>query len=451
MSAAPMSAAPMTTLRLAWLFARRSAADRSTVVLPVVAFAVVTALLLIVAGGAQAFFSWTDETAFLYQALAVVALALLVVPLVALGGSAARLSARRRDDRLATLRLLGATAGLVTALTVIESTLLALAGAIAGTIVFVAVAPLVGLIPFRGEALGAAVQLPPAALVLAVCGIGALAAVSASLGLRRVVLSPLGVRTKQEAPRLHWVRLLVGVAVVALAFVALSALQLAGGVVVILVILALGFGGTIAVLNLVGPWLLRVVAARQARRARTARRLIAARTVLESPKAAWRQVAGVAMTSFMAVFAGVGVAVLGAMGQDADSVQLLADIRTGIVITVVASFLMVACSAGVNQAAAVLDRRDLYVSLDRLGMPRAEVEAARTRAIMSPLRITTVTASLTAAIVVLPLAGASLILAPASIAVIAACLAAGVLLVRLALLATRPVLRRVLDDPAPSL
>lgn len=446
-----MSAAPMTTLRLAWLFARRSAADRSTVVLPVVAFAVVTALLLIVAGGAQAFFSWTDETAFLYQALAVVALALLVVPLVALGGSAARLSARRRDDRLATLRLLGATAGLVTALTVIESTLLALAGAIAGTIVFVAVAPLVGLIPFRGEALGAAVQLPPAALVLAVCGIGALAAVSASLGLRRVVLSPLGVRTKQEAPRLHWVRLLVGVAVVALAFVALSALQLAGGVVVILVILALGFGGTIAVLNLVGPWLLRVVAARQARRARTARRLIAARTVLESPKAAWRQVAGVAMTSFMAVFAGVGVAVLGAMGQDADSVQLLADIRTGIVITVVASFLMVACSAGVNQAAAVLDRRDLYVSLDRLGMPRAEVEAARTRAIMSPLRITTVTASLTAAIVVLPLAGASLILAPASIAVIAACLAAGVLLVRLALLATRPVLRRVLDDPAPSL
>jgi hypothetical protein len=105
----------------------------------------------------------------------------------------------------------------------------------------------------------------------------------------------------------------------------------------------------------------------------------------------------------------------------------------------------------VNQAAAVLDRRDLYVSLDRLGMPRAEVEAARTRAIMSPLRITTVTASLTAAIVVLPLAGASLILAPASIAVIAACLAAGVLLVRLALLATRPVLRRVLDDPAPSL
>ncbi|MDN4613041.1 permease [Leifsonia sp. F6_8S_P_1B] len=439
------------TLRLAWLFARRGAADRSTVVLPIVAFSVVTALLLIVAGGAQAFFSWTDETAFLYQALAVVALALLVVPLVALGGSAARLSARRRDDRLATLRLLGATPGLVTALTVIESTVLALAGAVVGTVVFVAVAPAVGLIPFRGEPLGAAVQLPPAALAVGVVGIGALAAVSAFVGLRRVVLSPLGVRTKQEAPRLHWARLLIGVAVVAVAFAALSALQLAGGVVVILTILALGFGGTIAVLNLVGPWLLRVVAARQSRRARTARRLIAARTVLESPKAAWRQVSGVAMTSFMAVFAGVGVALLGAMGQDEESAQLLADIRTGIVITVVASFLMVACSAGVNQAAAVLDRRDLYVSLDRLGMPREELEAARTRAIMSPLRVTTVTAALTAAVVVFPLAGASLIVAPLSLAVIAGCLLAGVLLVRLALLATRPVLNRVLADPAPSL
>ena len=77
----------MTTLRLAWLFARRSASARSTIILPVLAFAVVTALLLIVAGGAQAFFSWTDDEAGLYQLLAVVALSLLVVPLVVLGGS----------------------------------------------------------------------------------------------------------------------------------------------------------------------------------------------------------------------------------------------------------------------------------------------------------------------------------------------------------------------------
>ncbi len=443
----------MTVLRLAWLFARRGAADRSTVVLPVVAFAVVTALLLIVAGGAQAFFSWRDGNAFLYQALAVIALALLVVPLAALGGSAARLSARRRDDRLAGLRLLGATAGTVAALTVIESTALAVVGALAGIVVYLPAVPLVGLIPFRGEPLGASVLLGPGWIALAVAGIGALAAVSAAVGLRGVVVSPLGVRTRQEAPRLHWVRLLIGVAVVAGTFAAMSALQLASGFGVVLAILALGFGGTVAVLNLVGPWILRLIASGQAKRARTVRKLLAARTVLESPKAAWRQVSGVAMTSFMAVFAGVGVGLLDAAGgqSDPESRELLADIRTGVVITVVASFLMVACSVGVNQAAAILDRRDLYVSLDRIGMPVAEMNGVRGRAVLSPLRITTIGSAVTAAIVVFPLTGLALLIAPLSLVTIACCLVAGVLLVWGGLLSTRPVLTRVLADPAPSL
>lgn len=442
----------MTTLRLAWLFARRGAADRSTIALPVVAFAIVTTLLLIVAGGAQAFFSWTDDFAPVYQGLAVIALALLVVPLIALGGSAARLSARRRDDRLAGLRLLGATPGTVTALTVIESTMLAVAGALVGVVLSLALAPLVGLIPFRGEPLGMSILLAPGWIALVVLGVGALAALSAVIGLRRVVLSPLGVRTRQDAPRTHWVRVVVAVVVIGVVYGAMSALGSFGGVAIILGVLGAGFGGAVAVLNLVGPWVLRMLASRQARRAQTPRRLLAARTILESPKAAWRQVSGVAMTSFMAVFAGVGIALLGAVGDtDPQSAQLVADIRTGVLITVIASFLMVACSAGVNQAAAILDRRDLYVSLDRLGMPVSEMNAARGRAVLSPLRITTVGSALVAGVVVFPLAGLSLILAPASIAVIVGCLVAGIGLVWLALLATRPVLTRVLAEPSPSL
>ncbi len=446
----------MNTLRLAWLLGRRSATDRATIVLPVVAFAVVTALLLVVAGGAQAFFSWTDETAFLYQLLAVVALALLIVPLVALGGSAARLSARRRDDRLASLRLLGATPGTVTALTVIESTVLALVGALAGVVISLGAVPLVGLIPFRGEPLGAAaVFLHPLLVVLVVVAVGALAAVSAVVGLRGVILSPLGVRTRQTAPRMHWVRVVVGLAVVAVTFVAMYIVQLVSGFGVILTILAVGFGSTIAVLNLVGPWVIRLVASGQAKRAGTVTKLLAARSILESPKAAWRQVSGVAMTSFMAVFAGVGVALLGVAADsgkaDAASLQLFADIRTGVIITVVASFLMVACSVGVNQASAVLDRRAVYVSLDRLGMPVETMNAARSRAVLSPLRITTIGSAVTAAVVIFPLAGISLIVAPASILMIAGCLAAGILLVWLGPRATRPVLTRVLADPSPSL
>ena len=430
--------------RVAWLLARPGSAGAAASVLPVTAFGIVTALLLTVIGGAQTFWTWQDDGGVLYQALAVIALVLLVVPLVSLGGAAARLSARRRDDRLATLRLLGATPATVSALAVLESVALALVGAVLGVAVYLAAVPLIGLIPFRGEPLGASgVLLPWWVLAAVPFAIGALAALSAVLGLRQVVISPLGVRTRQEAPRLHWVRMLVGVAVVALAFGIMAVLRVAPSVLVILGMLALAFGGSLAVLNLVGPWVIRLVARTQARRAKTPARLIAARAVLESPKAAWRQVGGVAMTSFMAVFAGTGVAVLGALGQgDVESQQLLADIRTGILITVVGSFLMVACSVGVNQAAGILDRGDLYRSLGMLGMPTSTMDAARRRAVMSPLRITAIGSAVTAAVVMLPLTGLSLIIEPVSLLVIAGLLAVGVGIVWLGLVATRPVLER---------
>lgn len=211
--------------RVAWLLARPGSAGAAASVLPVTAFGIVTALLLTVIGGAQTFWTWTDDDGILYQALAVIALVLLVVPLVSLGGAAARLSARRRDDRLATLRLLGATPATVSALAVIESSVLALVGAVAGVAVYLAIVPLLGLIEFRGEPLGASgVLLPWWVLVAVPFGIAALAALSAVLGLRQVVISPLGVRTRQEAPRMHWVRAVVAVVVVALAFGVMSVL-----------------------------------------------------------------------------------------------------------------------------------------------------------------------------------------------------------------------------------
>jgi hypothetical protein len=432
--------------RVAWLLARPGSAGLAASALPVTAFAIVTALLLTVIGGAQSFWTWTDDDAVTYQALAVVALVLLVVPLASLGGAAARLSARRRDDRLSTLRLLGATPATVSALAVLESAVLALLGAIAGVVGYFALVPLVALIPFRGDALGVAgVMLPWPVLVGVPIGVLLLAVVSAVLGLRLVVISPLGVRTRQEAPKLHWLRVVIAVVVVGIAFLMMAVLQVAGSVMIILAMLALAFGGSLAVLNLIGPWVIRLVARGQARRAKTPARLLAARAVLESPKAAWRQVSGVAMASFMAVFAGTGVALLGAFGEaaDAEGLELFADIRTGILITVIGSFLMVACSVGVNQAAGILDRGELYRSLGMLGMPTATMDAARRRAVMSPLRITAIGSAVTAAIVMLPLTGVTLIVAPLSLAVIAAVLAAGIAVVWLGLFATRRMPGRV--------
>lgn len=207
--------------------------------------------------------------------------------------------------------------------------------------------------------------------------------------------------------------------------------------------IVIGFG----VLNLMGPWVISIVARVQVKRAKTAARLIAARTTLEAPKVAWRQVSGLAMTSFVAVVGGTGVSFLISDGGPSEELVLYTDVRTGIVITLVASFLMVACSVGVNQASAVLDRRDLYVGLDRIGMPRSVQESARARAILVPLCWVSLGSALLGGVLVFPLAGYALVMAPMSVAVIAISFAAGIGLVALALLATRPVVTSVLRRP----
>lgn len=417
--------------------------------LPIVAFGTVTALLLTVAGGSQVFWSWSDDIAGTYQALAVVAVVLLIVPLLTLGASAARLAARRRDARLASLRLLGANSATVVWLTVIESTILAAIGAIAGAALYACAAPFLGLIQFRGQAIGSYAWLSLPAMAACIAGVCALAAVSAALGLRKVVVTPLGVRTRQTPDGAHWVRGLVAVVVVLAGVAAMGMLSSFGTFIVILSVLGGCFGLALLALNLMGPWVLRLRASSQLKRAKRPEQLLAARTVLESPKESWRQVGGVAMTSFVGVFVGVGMAVADTMGGDAahETALLVRDINTGVMITLLGSFLMVACSAGVNQAAAVLDRASMLVALDRMGMPRELMVAARVRAVMSPLFLVAGISAAAAAVLVLPLAGAVFLTQPVVFLTIGGVFAAGFALVRLAVAAGTGQIGQVLARP----
>lgn len=427
------------------LLLRPAPGQRSVLALPIIAFGIVTTLVLTVIGGAQAFWTWTDPEAMLYQALAAIALVLLVVPLTSLGGAAARLSARRRDERLSTLRLLGVTPGGVTVATVVESVFVAAAGALIGVAGHLALSPLIGLIPFRGEPLGLpSVVLPPAMIAAVVAGVLLLAAGSAVVGLRRVVISPLGVRTRTTPPNVHWIRAVIAVAGIATAFVLIKVFPMIGGVVATIAVVAAMFALALAVLNVLGPWVLKVSAGRQLRRAERPERLLAARLVLDAPKAAWRQVGGIAMASFMAVFAGTGVALLDTLGASDDpaSIALAEDIKTGLIITLIGSFLMVAASVGVNQASDVLDKSDLHRSLHHLGMPLETVDRARRRAIMSPLLVTAVGSAICAAALVFPLIGIALIVAPLSLLTIATVLTVGIGVVWASTWATRPLLER---------
>ncbi len=434
----------ITTWRLARVFARPGAIDRSAWVLPIVAVGIVGALVLTVAGGTAMFFRVDSQAAGTYRALSVVALTLLVVPLATLAAAAARLSARRRDDRLAFLRLLGAPAVTLRLLTLLEACAVATVGALVGVAGYLVLLPLVGMVWFLGAPIGAgSLWLGLPATLLCVLGIVLLAAVSSAAGLRSVEISPLGVRTRRDAPRLSPLRaVFAGIALLGAILISRVVPALGEGTAILVGLLAV-FGLPLAVLNLIGPWYLGAAGRRRLRRARDAAGLIAARTVLDSPRATWRQIGGVAMTSFVAVAAGTGLAFVDVHADDMERV-MAQDIRTGVLLTVVIAFVTVACSVGVNQAAAVLDRRGLYVGLDRMGMQPQVMDRARILAVRQPLTSVVIASAVAAGLVMAPLVGHALLTDPRTLVATPLVLLAGIGLVRVGAWAARPMLIRIL-------
>ncbi|MDI6024175.1 permease [Leucobacter sp. UT-8R-CII-1-4] len=436
--------------RIYRLLARPSKQGLGALLLPGVAFACVTALLTIVLGGAQTFWLYTDDMAGLYQLFTVMALVMMGIPLISLGAAAAKLSARRRDHRLATLRLLGATSTTTSALAVLEAASIALIGSIVGVLLALAASPLIGLIHFRGEALGtAAVLLPVWAAIAVVLAVVIIATLSAVLSLRRVNISPLGVALKQQAPSLPWLPALIAVVGIILASLVMSNIASLGGLAGMITGIGIALTITLFAIDVIGTWVLGMFARRLAKKAQKPAQMLGARAILESPRAAWRQLSGVAVSSFVAVFAGAGVALLGlaegsesGTGNDADAF-LIADIRTGIIIVVVGTFVMVACTIGVNQAAQILDRADISRSLSVMGAPLELQDSARKQAAIRPLLLASLGSALLAAFMLLPLVGAALLLAPLSLAVVLSSIVFGFVLVLGALQVTKPLLQQV--------
>ncbi|SJM62547.1 FtsX-like permease family protein [Gulosibacter sp. 10] len=443
---------PALGIRLAWQLAKPSRSGLSALLLPVVAFTITAALVLTVLAGVRWFWQLDTENGPFLAMLSVLALVLLAIPLMGLAGSAARLSLRRRDDRLATLRLLGGTGGLVRGITLFESTALALVGTLLGVAVYFALIPLVGLLHFDGGPIGAGgLVLPLPWILVVVLAVVLMALASAALSLGKVLVTPLGVRTRQRAPELSWIRVAIG-AVALIACVIFTTLNpaSAGGTDLLMVaaIFAVPFAIMLIVLNLVGPWLIRTLTRMSLKRAKSGPQLISARSILEDPKQVWRQVSGVAVTSFVAVIAGSGMAIAGSVesgeGASAAEMTINQDIQTGVLLTLMISFLLTACSAGLTQAAAILDRQDLWVGLHRIGMAVGTMDGIRRRQMLAPLLQVSITAIVVAAALTLPLVGAAIMMDPLSIGVIVVTWIIGVLLTVLAGIAAGGVLRSVL-------
>nr|WP_202628100.1 FtsX-like permease family protein [Cellulomonas sp. APG4] len=424
---------------------------RLTTGLAVLAFAVTTALTLSVVGGLRGFMARAANPTSQYEVdyaepyvwLAWIAVVLLLVPLVTLGGAAARLGVARRDARLATLRLLGVTPREVVVLTVVETAAQGLAGAVAGMVLYGVLLPVWSLVPFMGSHLTVGEMWVGApGLLVAAVAVPLLAAVSGAVSLRRVVVSPLGVARRQTPRRLGWVRLLVAVVGVGLFMVVSVAGGGLGAAVIGVLIACLGIA--FATLNAVGPWVLGLYARLLLWRARTPARLLAARRLLDDPRAAWRVVGGLGLAGFVAGCLAVLPALTMEAGSSAEDRLMVDDLTTGAMLTLVIAFVLAAVSAGVAQASAVLDRRREYALQHLAGVPAELFHEVRRREVLGPLLLVGVGSAAVAVVMLSPLLGFAGVTNPRGLLLLGGCLVGGVLLVLAAVESTRPLLRQVL-------
>jgi hypothetical protein len=234
--------------------------------------------------------------------LAVVAGAMLF-PILILIGSATRLSAARREQRFAAMRLVGATPRQISVICAVEASVGAVIGVAAGFALFYALRSSIARIPFTGARFFPGdLSLHPVEMALVAVGVPLASAVVALLALRRVQVSPLGVtrRVTPKAPS-AWrlVVLVLGVAELGYFLWAAHPESGTGQVAAYLP----GFLIIMAGLVVAGPWFTMVGARLVARRARRAATLIAARRLADDPKAAFRAVSGLVLALFVTTVA----------------------------------------------------------------------------------------------------------------------------------------------------
>ena len=224
----------------------------------------------------------------------------LLLPILILIATASRLSAARREQRFAAMRLVGATPRQISVVSAVEAVVAAVAGVAVGLALFFVFRPLLYHVPFTGAPLAQGdLSLHWIDIVLAVIGVPVAAVVSARLALRRVQISPLGVnrRASSRPPRIvRIIPLLAGIAVLAY-FDAVGKPGSNGSQILELLV---GFVLLIVGLVLAGPWFTTAGSRLMAKRANRPATLIAGRRLLDNPKAAFRFISGLVIALFIA-------------------------------------------------------------------------------------------------------------------------------------------------------
>ena len=231
----------------------------------------------------------------------------------------------------------------------------------------------------------------------------------------KVTISPLGVRTRSNKPSLGKRALILGCVLLVVGFVGalashimnLAADSMDSNGFVLVLVTTIMFGLpillTMLAVDLIGGFVVGLYARIRVRTARTPATLLAYRSIMmESPRAAWRQVSGVAMTTFIAAFVGPILGMVNsAPGVEEGSAEsyLIGDILQGLVLVLFLSYLLVALSALLNQSAAIYERGSLYSSLRMMGTEATVLKRSRRIVVFGPLLLV----SCMSAVVALPL------------------------------------------------
>ena len=388
-------------------------------ILPVIAFAAATAITATVLGGAAAFVGRMPEGSGIGMSAeeslmpflvtcAFTASVLLIPSAVGLGGSAARLSLARREKDLATTRLIGGTSAQVGAVAVLDVAAQALVGAFIGVGLHLAVTPALthldfGITPFTVADL----LMPVWAYPLVALGMVLLAAGSAGVSLTGVVLSPLGVARDSRVVRMSVVRVVLW-ALLILGFFVFMQIggtllgQFADGM-ALLAVMAVFVGLIVAGMNVVGPFIVWIVARALAKSAPLPSVMVGARRLAADPRAGWRSVSGITFALVIAGF--LTIIALLARGADPEEAMMATAMSTGGILTLGIAAVLAAVSTGVTQTARVIDQAPVLRSQHIAGAEVAQLHRARIAEILVPVVLSSLLATLTALLVILAVFG----------------------------------------------
>ena len=318
-----------------------------------------------------------------YVFLALFASVLLVPSLLGLLTQAARANLGGREEHLAVLRLIGATAGEVRGMMILESLRQAFVGLMLGSVLYVVTCPAWSLLTLQERRVGTweifTWWVIPAAWIVVLV----LAACSVWLALRRVAVTPLGV-TKKIPPKgqsvITLVLSVVGAVVLyrTLGSLTITDAQAFAGMLVVA-------GGILTVNALIAVGVIQLLA-RLSYRVPGAANYVATRRVGRGAKTTWKRVTAL---YFVAFIGGIG-SWFSAVPEIEDQPALhmiTSDISSGVVITVVFAAVLMVSSTLLTQALSVVEQKQLTKSFYFIGAPAAFHTKVAVREVGMPMLV----------------------------------------------------------------